>query len=151
FAEAVAGGTRGGDCGAAPSAACPAAAGGAATVGAGRPRRASGVQPSAAAFPLALVSSGRGRCCAGTVGWGRGAGRTSSGGLAGRRRVGSCASSCYGWRARFRGGGYRRIHGELVGLGIRIAPSTIWQILRRHGIEPAPRRGELSWCEFLRR
>ncbi len=47
--------------------------------------------------------------------------------------------------------GYRRIQGELVGLGIRIAPSTIWRILRDHGVEPAPRRGELSWSEFLRR
>jgi putative transposase len=46
--------------------------------------------------------------------------------------------------------GYRRIHGELVGLGIMLAPSTIWGILRRHGIEPAPRRAELSWSEFLR-
>ena len=47
--------------------------------------------------------------------------------------------------------GYRRIQGELAGLGIRIAPSTVWRILRCHGVEPAPRRGELSWSEFLRR
>jgi putative transposase len=46
--------------------------------------------------------------------------------------------------------GYRRIHGEFVGLGIPLAPSTVWAILRRHGIEPAPRRAELSWSEFLR-
>jgi putative transposase len=46
--------------------------------------------------------------------------------------------------------GYRRIQGELVGLGIKIAPSTIWAILRRHGIEPGPRRAELSWSAFLR-
>jgi putative transposase len=46
--------------------------------------------------------------------------------------------------------GYRRIHGELVGLGIALAPSTIWAILRRHGVEPAPRRAELSWSQFLR-
>jgi putative transposase len=46
--------------------------------------------------------------------------------------------------------GYRRIHGELVGLGIMVAPSTVWAILRRHGIEPAPRRAELSWSRFLR-
>jgi putative transposase len=46
--------------------------------------------------------------------------------------------------------GYRRIQGELVGLGITLAPSTIWAILRRHGIEPSPRRAELSWSEFLR-
>jgi hypothetical protein len=52
--------------------------------------------------------------------------------------------------ARQPDGGYR-VHGELVGLGIRIAPSTIWEILRRYGVEPAPRRGELSSREFLRR
>jgi putative transposase len=46
--------------------------------------------------------------------------------------------------------GYRRIQGELVGLGIGIAPSSVWAILRRHGIEPAPRRAELSWSQFLR-
>ena len=26
--------------------------------------------------------------------------------------------------------GYRRIHGELAGLGIAVAPSTVWQILK---------------------
>ena len=36
--------------------------------------------------------------------------------------------------------GYRRIQGELKGLGITIAPSTVWSILQRHGIDPAPRR-----------
>ena len=46
--------------------------------------------------------------------------------------------------------GYRRIQGELVGLGIALAPSTVWAILRRRGIGPAPRRAELSWSEFLR-
>jgi hypothetical protein len=48
------------------------------------------------------------------------------------------------------GWGYRRIQGELVGLGIRIAASTVWEILRREGIEPSPRRLESSWKEFLR-
>ena len=46
--------------------------------------------------------------------------------------------------------GYRRIQGELVGLGIRLAPSTVWTILKEAGIEPAPRRREPSWSEFLR-
>jgi transposase len=32
--------------------------------------------------------------------------------------------------------GYRRIHGELAGLGVRIAPSTVWEILTKAGIEP---------------
>jgi hypothetical protein len=44
-----------------------------------------------------------------------------------------------------------RLLRELVGLGIRVAASTVWEILRREGIEPAPRRLESSWREFLRR
>src|SRR6185312_8165094 len=46
--------------------------------------------------------------------------------------------------------GYRRIHGELAGLGYRLAPSTVWSILKRAGIDPAPRRDGPSWREFLR-
>jgi putative transposase len=46
--------------------------------------------------------------------------------------------------------GYKRIHGELVGLGIPLAASSVWNLLRRHGIEPAPRRASVSWREFLR-
>jgi transposase InsO family protein len=45
--------------------------------------------------------------------------------------------------------GYRRIHGELAGLGIIVAPSTVWQILKNAGIDPAPRRGGPGWAEFL--
>jgi len=36
--------------------------------------------------------------------------------------------------------GYRRIHGELTKLGVTIAPSTVYEILRAAGIGPAPRR-----------
>jgi len=46
--------------------------------------------------------------------------------------------------------GYRRIHGELAGLGIIVAPSTVWQILKDAGISPAPRRYGPGWAEFLR-
>ena len=46
--------------------------------------------------------------------------------------------------------GYKRIHGELKGLGFTLSPSTVWNILRRHGIDPAPQRARLSWREFLR-
>jgi hypothetical protein len=45
--------------------------------------------------------------------------------------------------------GYRRIHGELMGLGHRVAPSTVWSILRRAGLDPAPRRSGPTWSEFL--
>ena len=47
------------------------------------------------------------------------------------------------------GWGYRRIHGELVGLGRKLAPSTVWQILKDAGIDPAPRRTGQTWRAFL--
>jgi putative transposase len=46
--------------------------------------------------------------------------------------------------------GYRRIHGELAGLGVIVAPSTVWQILKRAGDRPGPRRDGPGWPEFLR-
>ncbi len=46
--------------------------------------------------------------------------------------------------------GYRRVQGELAALGIRVAPSTVWQILKDAGIDPAPRRDGPGWAEFLR-
>lgn len=46
--------------------------------------------------------------------------------------------------------GYRRIAGELAGLGIKVAPSTAWAILKKAGIDPAPRRTGPSWASFLR-
>ena len=45
--------------------------------------------------------------------------------------------------------GYRRIHGELTKLGLNIAPSTIYEILRAAGIDPAPRRDGPTWRQFL--
>ncbi|MGB6453268.1 MAG: hypothetical protein WBH47_02155 [Streptosporangiaceae bacterium] len=35
-------------------------------------------------------------------------------------------------------------------LGITVAPSTVWQILKSAGIDPAPRRDSPGWAEFLR-
>jgi putative transposase len=45
--------------------------------------------------------------------------------------------------------GYRRIHGELVGLGHHVAASTVWMILKTAGIDPAPLRSGPTWQQFL--
>ena len=39
--------------------------------------------------------------------------------------------------------------GELTGLGYKLAPSTIWKILKDAGIDAAPRRAGLTWRAFL--
>jgi len=45
--------------------------------------------------------------------------------------------------------GHRRIHGEPTKLGVAVAPSTVWEILRAAGIDPAPRRSGPTWRQFL--
>ena len=47
--------------------------------------------------------------------------------------------------------GYKRIEGALHNLGYQICSSTVANILKQHGIEPAPKRvRQLSWCTFLK-
>jgi putative transposase len=48
------------------------------------------------------------------------------------------------------GWGYRRIHGELLVLGIKVAASTVWEILKEAGIDPAPQRTSDTWAALLR-
>ena len=45
--------------------------------------------------------------------------------------------------------GYRRIQGELIGLGHQVAASTVWTILKSAGLAPAPRRSGPTWRQFL--
>jgi RNA polymerase subunit RPABC4/transcription elongation factor Spt4 len=45
--------------------------------------------------------------------------------------------------------GYRRIHGELATIGVVIAPSSVWEFLKRHGVDPSPQRCGPTWAEFL--
>jgi len=45
--------------------------------------------------------------------------------------------------------GYRRIHGELIGLGHTVAAATVWKILRAAGIDPSPQRTGPTWKQFL--
>ncbi|WP_406088478.1 hypothetical protein [Kitasatospora purpeofusca] len=48
------------------------------------------------------------------------------------------------------GWGYRRIHGELLNLGWKVAPSTVREILKKADIDPAPQRADHSWPRFLK-
>jgi putative transposase len=49
------------------------------------------------------------------------------------------------------GWGYRRIQGELAGLGVKVAASNVWEILKASGVDPAPlRRTGRTWQPFLR-
>jgi hypothetical protein len=45
--------------------------------------------------------------------------------------------------------GYRRIQGELIGLGYPVAASTVWTILNSAGLDPPPRRSGPTWRRFL--
>jgi transposase len=46
--------------------------------------------------------------------------------------------------------GYQRIKGELLRLGMRVSATAIRTTLRRHGLDPAPRRTVRTWRAFLR-
>ena len=46
--------------------------------------------------------------------------------------------------------GYQRITGECAKLGVAVSATSIRNILRRHRLGPAPRRGGPTWTQFLR-
>jgi putative transposase len=92
------------------------------------------------------------RSCAGTVtcsltvthvSHGRGVG-------AGHPRCGRYGSWCCASPERTARGVTGRIHGELLVLGVKVAASTGWEILKDAGVDPAPERSHLTWATFLR-
>ncbi|MFI6603435.1 hypothetical protein ACIBHX_44990 [Nonomuraea sp. NPDC050536] len=42
------------------------------------------------------------------------------------------------------------MHGGLATLGIKVAPSTVWEILEQEGMDPSPERASVTWADFLR-
>jgi putative transposase len=46
--------------------------------------------------------------------------------------------------------GYKRIVGELLGVGVRVSATTVAKILRQARLSPAGARAQLSWRDFLR-
>src|SRR3989454_3628046 len=69
-----------------------------------------------------------------------------------RERRRKFPTSLYVWRRKTRSWGYRRIQGALANVGHAVARTTIADILKRHGIEPAPERSrKTTWKEFLKR
>jgi hypothetical protein len=46
--------------------------------------------------------------------------------------------------------GYKRIVGELAGVGVGVSATTVAKILRQSGVSPAGGRAQLGWRAFLR-
>ena len=88
--------------------------------------------------------------CAGTADASHDTGPNHPTGLVDRPPTPRSGASSSTWRPRTRPGGYRRIHGELTGLGHTAGASTVWRILKHHGIDPAPQRSTVTWTQFLR-
>ena len=60
-----------------------------------------------------------------------------------RRLIVAMANDNHTW-------GYRRITGEVTGLGYRAGASTVWRILKHEGIDPTPQRTNITWAQLLR-
>jgi putative transposase len=47
--------------------------------------------------------------------------------------------------------GYDKLEGELAKLGFIVSPSTVKNVMRRHGIPPSPERNKAgtSWRDFI--
>jgi putative transposase len=57
---------------------------------------------------------------------------------------------CCGWPGRTRPGATAASTEDCVGSGYKLGASTVWTILQRAGVDPAPKRSAPSWRQFLR-
>jgi hypothetical protein len=87
-------------------------------------------------------------CWDGTATWSGAVGPPHTG-VAVRPRQRTSVIWCCGWPGENPTWGYRRVHGELCRLGYKIGASTVWAILQRAGVDPAPIRSALTWRQFL--
>jgi putative transposase len=46
--------------------------------------------------------------------------------------------------------GYRHITGQIAGLGRQVSPAIVSAILKKAGFDPAPRRSDPTWAQFLK-
>jgi hypothetical protein len=110
--------------------------------------------PSAASYlgrAGPVSSSGPRPCCAGPAAWSPTYGPTRVVDRGGRRSARRSSSSSSAWGGRTRAGAYQRIQGELLRLGVQeVSASAIRTTLRRHGLDPVPRRTTTTWRAFLR-
>ena len=95
-------------------------------------------------------SSPRRPCFVGIAQWSRAIGPIQAGGP-GRPRISAEIRALVLRMARENPRwGYRRIVGELAGLGVSVSATTVRNLLVEAGLGPAGRRGGLSWREFVR-
>ncbi len=97
----------------------------------------------------ASLSSPR-RCCAGTDASSPAHGPTGTADQDGHRSTNEVQQLIIRLANENPRWGYQRIQGELLHLGVRVSATAIRMTLRRHGLDPAPRRTTSTWREFLR-
>ena len=66
------------------------------------------------------------------------------------RPTATSSAWCCAWRPTTSIGGTGGSPASWPGSAFAVAPSTVWEILKRHGIHPAPRRAGPDWAQFLR-